>query len=63
MTLVLQIQGPYGFWKVMESENAIFQDLECVEKILFLSWLEKSFGFLFGRIVNICSNGCSIVLY
>ena len=51
----LGFQGWYGFekcWKVMEINNAIFQDLESFGKGRFFSMtleLWKSFGFLFQK--------------
>ena len=46
-------QGPYGsrkFWKVMEIQNDIFQDLQSFGKRKFSKCPWKSFGFLFGKI-------------
>ena len=37
----------------METENAIFQDMESLEKRKFSKWLWKSFGFLFGKVLKI----------
>ena len=36
----------------MENDNAIFQDLENFGKEAFSKWSWKSFGFLFGKILN-----------
>ena len=45
-------QGSYGFWKVMENSNAIFQDLRCFGNERLSEWLWKSFGFLFGKVLQ-----------
>ena len=48
-----EVQCPYGYWKVMEIENSIFQHLKSFgkESILF-KWLWKRFGFLLGKILT-----------
>ena len=54
LNITLRVRADFGeFWKAMELENAIFQDLESLEKRGFLKWLWKSFGFLFGKILKI----------
>ena len=53
--------GLYGFWKVMEIKNALFQDLESLERRGFSKWLWKSFGFLLGKILKIFQNRSSSV--
>ena len=36
------LKGPYGFWKVSEIENAIFQNLESFGKdMVFVMAMEK----------------------
>ena len=46
-------QGLYGFWEVMEIDNAFFQDLESFGKReVFQKGLWNSFGFLFGKILK-----------
>ena len=46
-------QGPYGFWKVMEIENVIFQDLESFGKERIFEMAMAKFGFLFGKFLKI----------
>ena len=38
--------GPYGFWKVMEFDTAIFQDLKVLEK--------RGFQNNYGKVVDFC---------
>ena len=40
-------QGPYGFWKVMEIENAIFQDLQSF-------WKRDKFYIGYGKVLDFC---------
>ena len=42
----IETQGPYEYWKVIEIDYAIFQDLESRG---FSNWLWKSFGFCSGK--------------
>ena len=42
----IETQGPYEFWKVIEIDYAILQDLESRS---FSNWLWKSFGFCSGK--------------
>ena len=38
-----------NFWKVVETDSAIFQDLESFGKGRFSNWIQKSFGCLLGK--------------
>ena len=42
-----------GFWKVLEIENAFFQDLESFGKEMIFKMAMESFGLLFGNSRNI----------